>query len=300
MKINFIKYLFKRFPLQTHILAIILAYISSYFFYLILSANFHIQFNWLIISGIITSILLFMQLRIIDDIDDLKRDYDNNTEARKKKIVSMRKKLILALIICIFFILILNLFQIYALIIAVVIIIISLLGTFIFRLFFPKSLIIGSFVYESPPALIFLYIFYNWFYSNNGKELSIIVILSIVFLFFISYEFWKFSRKVNIDELQPYFLSLHGIRIVLICLLCAFIIINIPLFIYKSVSVIYQVYNIALPLFFLIWINLTFPKKRGKKSETRIPKWAGLLYLFLFEMGIIVEFFRNLLFKFYN
>lgn len=292
MKKNILLYIFKRVPLQSHVLIIFLSYISSYLLYCIIAGPRDLRFDLSIITGFLTLFLLFIQLRLVDDIDDLKRDYPEDTPENRQKIKSLKKKLMGALITCILLILICNILDIWALIIAVITVFVSVTGTFVFRKYFPKSLIVGFFVYEGAPALIFLYIYFNWAGSINGIKLSAKEVALVVTLFLIGFEYWKFSRKVNVDVLQPYFLSLKGIRVFLTLSLVSAFLLSASFIFYEMLSLYFKIFVLCLPIIFIIWSNVRYPVKKVSKDEAVVPHWAGFTFLSLFEIGIIAEWIR--------
>ncbi len=243
--------------------------------------------GWSLLGGVATFFALFVQLRLIDDLDDLDRDYPAGqcTGASRSAI---RARLLASLAVCAMLITLLNLDKRQALGAAAAATALAFAAPFGFKRMFPRSLAVGSLLFEGAPCLIFAYCYFFW-RDAGGAALPFAAAASVTGLFWTGYEFWKFSRKVHTSAMQPYFLSPRGIRAALNALLVLALIANLALARFAGLSEIYTTYALALPLAWLMWLNASWPGADGESKGMRRPLWAGMSFVGALELGLLVE-----------
>ena len=248
--------------------------------------------DWSLLGGLGSFIALFVELRLIDDLDDLERDcpVGEYTAARRS---ALRARLLTSLATCMTLITVLNFAKWHALMAAAAATALAFAAPFGFKRLFPRSLAVGSLVFEGAPFLIFAYCYFFW-RDADGSELRFVAAFCVAGLFWTGYEFWKFSRKVHTAAMQPYFLSPRGIRAALNALLVLALAANVALARFAELSDAYTTYAIALPLAWFVWVNASWPIATSEQSGIRRPLWAGMTFVGALELGLLVELLPTL------
>jgi hypothetical protein len=185
-------------------------------------------------------------------------------------------------------IIILNFAKVHALAAASAATALAFAAPFGFKRLFPRSLAVGSLMFEGAPFVVFAYCYFFW-RDRDGPELPLAAAGCVALLFWTAYEFWKFSRKVHTSAMQPYFLSLRRIRAALNALLLLALGANVALAHCAGLSHAYTVYAAALPLTWLVWLNAFWPAATSELSGTRRPLWAGMTFAGTLELGMLLE-----------
>lgn len=273
-------------PFAAQTIPIAGAFLCSYLLYGRLAGE-STGLDWRVLGGIVSFIALFAQLRLIDDLDDLERDHPAGqcTAARRS---ALRTRLLAGLATCMTLIIILNFAKGRALMAAAAATALGLAAPFGFKRLFPRSLAVGSLVFEGAPFIVFAYCYFFW-RDLGGRELPLAAAGCVAVLFWTAYQFWKFSRKVHTTAMQPYFLSPHGIRAALTALLVLALAANLALARCAGLSNAYAIYAAALPLAWLIWLNASWPAAASERRSTDRPLWAGMTFVGTLEFGLLLE-----------
>jgi hypothetical protein len=245
--------------------------------------------SWRMLGGALCFVLLFLQLRLVDDLDDLKHDFPA-LQTGGRRMVKMRCLLRSAIVVCIGVNALLNATETRALLAAGVATAITFAGPFGVKRWLPTQLGIGAIVFEAAPFSFFSYAYFYWRDAGN-PALPVSVVLCAIVVFWSGYEFWKFSRKLYTEAFQPYFLKPPQIRVVLNALLVVALIANIGLAMTASFSRFYLIYAAMLPAGLLLWMNSTWTITLWdvQRMTTRRPLWSGLTLVAAIEVGLIVE-----------
>jgi hypothetical protein len=275
-----------RAPLVSQTLALAGAFVCSHLLYGRIAGE-QSALDWTVLVGLGSFLALFAQLRLIDDLDDLEPDHPvaRSTDAQRS---SPRARLIAALAACLVLVTSLNFAKSHALLAAAAATVLAFAAPFAFKRIFPRSLAIGSLVFEGAPFLIFAYGYFFW-RDAGGPGLGFGAAMCVAALFWTGYEFWKFSRKVHTDAMQPYFLSPSAIRVALNAFLLVSLALNVALARMARLSDAYMSYAVALPLAWLIWTNATWPTTASPRAPAQRPQWAGLTFVAAVELGLLVQ-----------
>lgn len=226
--------------------------------------------------------MLFVQLRLIDDLDDLERDYPagHALSARRE---ARRTRLVASIAASMILLVALNTGMGHARTAAAAATALAFAAPFVFKRLLPTHPLLCLPVFEGAPFAIFMYGFFLW-RDVAGRELSFYVVVCVAGSMWTGYEFWKFSRKVGTTALQPYLLSARAIRVALNALLILALGINVSLSRLASLSQTYSIYAATLPLVWLVWLNASWP---GPASRQGRPRWAGTRFIVAVELGLL-------------
>jgi hypothetical protein len=277
---------FARVPLVSQMLPIVGAFVCSLLAYARIGGDGS-ALGWSICRGIACFVLLFAQLRFIDDLDDLDRDHPDG-ECSAARRATLRRRLAASLAACIGLIVVLDVGRPHALLLAAAATVLGFAAPFAFKRLFPRSLGIGFFVFEGVPFLIFAYA-YGFWRDASGVDLHPAITMCVSGLFWTAYEFWKFSRKAHTTAMQPYFLAPHDIRAALNGLLVLALVLDVSLAFGAGLSRAYTLYAAALPLAWLVWLNASW---HDGQRNGRAPLWGGMSFAIALELGLFVELLR--------
>jgi hypothetical protein len=233
-----------------------------------------------IIMGLLTFTLLFLQLRIIDDLDDLEDDCKDH-EGKNQ----IRRYFLLLLCVIPLLLLGLNWVSPMASMMATLATILSYLGPFVIKHYLhpkPIHLIIAWFIFEGAPASFFLYAYFAWMDAANIKQIHVSALLATLATFWIGYQFWKFSRKIHLDAFQPYYLSKAAIQWVLTALILLAMMMHSVIYLIFSLSMAYISYALFISFIFLVAIQMNIRPRHA-------PWWSGMTYMMLVEIGLVLE-----------
>ncbi|MGF6873759.1 hypothetical protein [Paraburkholderia sp. MM5477-R1] len=266
-----------RLPLAADAVPIAGAFVCSLLLYGRI-AGVAIEPGWRLLAGLASFFLLFVQLRLIDDLDDLERDYPTG-----HALSARRARLIASLAASAILLVALNAGMGHARTAAAAATALAFAAPFVFKRLLPTNALLCLPVFEGAPFAIFIYGFFLW-RDVAGRELSFYVVVCVAGSMWTGYEFWKFSRKVGTTALQPYLLSARAIRVALNALLILALGINVSLSRLASLSQTYAIYAATLPLVWLVWLNASWP---GPASRPGRPRWAGTRFIVAVELGLL-------------
>ncbi|WP_242905072.1 hypothetical protein [Actinomadura terrae] len=225
-----------------------------------------------LVAGTLTFVLLMVQLRLVDDLDDLDRDLAA-AGAPAASVASKRRSLWCALAAVVVATAALNAVWPPALAACAAMTVLAVLTPKVKR-FVLRSRLVLFVLYESAPALAVLYTYVSW-RAAGDRGVPAARAAGVVALLWVGYEFWKFSRKHGMPVFQPYDLSVAGVRRVLYALLAA-----------GPAAALLAVYGmpgaaLALPaLVTLLSVALAALVTADRPARrARPPSWGGLVFL---------------------
>ncbi|MGF6613029.1 hypothetical protein OKW45_008017 [Paraburkholderia sp. WSM4175] len=270
-----------RMPLTAEAVPIAGAFVCSLLLYGRI-AGVAIEPGWRLLAGLASFFLLFVQLRLIDDLDDLERDHPAGHALLARR-EARRTRLVASLATSAILLVALNAGMGHARTAAAAATALAFAAPFVFKRLLPTHPLLCLPVFEGAPFAIFMYGFFLW-RDVAGRELSFYVVVCVAGSMWTGYEFWKFSRKVGTTGLQPYLLSARAIRVALNALLILALGINVSLSRLASLSQTYSIYAATLPLVWLIWLNASWP---GPASRPGRSRWAGTRFIVAVELGLL-------------
>ena len=273
-------------PLAAQLAPIVGAFVCSQLLYARIAGHPH-GLDLGILGGLATFFLLFVVLRFVDDLDDLKRDHPLEVHGEAER-SALRGRLVTGLAATVTGIVLLNVDDPHALAAALGACVLAFAAPFGFKRLFPRSLAAGSLVFEGAPLAIFGYGYFFW-RDAGGPQLFPAAAACVVILFWAGYEFWKFSRKVHSTAMQPYFLSPRGIRRALNAFLAVALLANLALLGFAPFSLPYSICATALPLAWLVWMNASWTAAGARSCGMRRPLWAGMAFVAAMEAGLLAE-----------
>ncbi|MCC8404565.1 hypothetical protein LJ655_22220 [Paraburkholderia sp. MMS20-SJTN17] len=237
---------------------------------------------WRVLAGLASFFLLFVQLRLIDDLDDLDRDYPGGHALARRR-AARRARLVAGLAAAANLLVVLNTGMKHALPAAAAATVLAFAAPFVFKRLFPARPLLCLPAFEGAPFAIFMYGYFFW-RDTAQRDLSFYVVVCVAGSLWTGYEFWKFSRKVGTTALQPYHLPVRGIRAALNAFLILALGTNVALARLAGLSQTYSIYAAALPLAWLVWLNARWP---GPASRPGRPRWAGTRFVVAVQLGLL-------------
>jgi hypothetical protein len=276
-----VKYLPRRFPLHTQGLAILGVYLALQSIYLHSSAHAHVRWPELVAGGAAFG-LLFIQLRIADDIDD----FDNDTRSRPAGSQVSRRRLVATLGIVMALVIVLSLWSRRALADLLAASLLMFLAPIAAkRPELPMRRPLLAIFYEGAPALIILYGYCVWS-TYSGGSLPWYMAVCTTALFWAGYEFWKFSRKLDQPGYRPYDFSLSRRYAALICLLIFAELNSVVIYISNRMAAPVLFFGLLLPLLFIVWLR-TWRRITSTAARPPGPAWSGLTFVSILAAGLL-------------
>lgn len=271
-----------RMPLAAEAAPIAGAFVCSLLLYGRI-AGVALEPGWRALAGLASFFLLFVQLRLIDDLDDLERDYPAGHALAARR-AARRARLVAGLAAAALLLVALNIGMKHARIAAAAATALAFAAPFIFRrLFATKPPLLCLPAFEGAPFAIFTYAYFFW-RDMTGRELSAIVVVCVAGSMWTGYEFWKFSRKLGSTAAQPYRLPARAIRFALNAFLLLALGINVSLSRLVGLPQTYSIYAGTLPLVWLVWVNARWPRPASRSGR---PRWAGTRFVLAVEFGLL-------------
>jgi hypothetical protein len=287
------EYLKLRFPLHILGVAIAAAYACGFVLFNRIYDRTS-SFGVGVAIGAVSEILLFLQLRLVDDIEDISRDPITGVTQRG---------LLVALPISAVVVIALNWSDALALAIAAGAIGIAVVTSFVLKpvLKTPAAEIsstgsarrdaVLSVFFEGAPCLIIVYGYTRWAHDTGGavRPASVIAVSG---LFWMSYEYWKYSRYMTRSGWRPYGLSWPQARIALIGILIAAFIFQMMIVTYARLPSLYLFYALCVTVAFIAITSTGDPanSKLGVDDmqvvTSRHGSLAGILFVALVNLGL--------------
>lgn len=278
-----VKHLSARFPLHTQGLAILGVYLALQSVYQYSSAHAHVRWPELAAGGAAFG-LLFIQLRLVDDIDD----YDNDARGRPAESRSRvsRRRLVATLGIVMALMILLSLWSWRALADALGASLVMFLAPVTAKHpGLPLRRPLLAVLYEGAPALIILQGYFAWSTYSDGSSPWYVAACTSA-LFWAGYEFWKFSRKLDQPGYRPYDLGLPGRYAALICLLIFAELNGVVLYISDRMATSVLLFGLLLPLLFIAWL-WAWRRTAPTAADARGPAWSGLTFVSVLAAGLL-------------
>ena len=270
-----------RMPLAGEALPIAGAFVCSLLLFARI-AGVALEPGWRVLAGLASFFLLFVQLRLIDDLDDLERDYPAGHVLAARR-AARRTRLLVGLAAVALLLVGLNVGTRHAWKAAAFATALAFAAPLVFKRLFPARPLLCLPAFEGAPFAIFTYGYFLW-RDVAGHELNLYVIACVAGSMWTGYESWKFSRKLGTPALQPYHLSARGIRVALNALAILSLGVNVSLSRVASLPPTYTVYAATLPLVWLVWLNARWP---GPASRPGRPRWAGTRFVVAVQLGLL-------------
>lgn len=261
--------------------------------------------GWEVPSAAVTTVLLFLQVRLIEDIDihacggelianlgrrrELPRNASGRVVLADGRLVPKPSTLLGAIAFTTVIIVLLNAWiSRGALIAALVPTTTSLVCASLLRIRqLPRFLGVIPF-FEVVPAMTFSYLYFVWA-ATARSHLSFGAVATLMALWWLNWQYWKFSRGIGVYEIERiYGLQLEGrlraIRAVLSVLVLGVLGITIRLYLDAKLSPIFLGYVACVAAVFVTSI-VTLAGWR----QTNSPWWADLALSNAIVAGVIVQ-----------
>lgn len=278
-----IKYLSARFPLHTQGLAILGVYLALQSVYLHSSGHAHVRWPEFVAGGAAFG-LLFIQLRLVDDIDDFDNDARGRFAGSRSRV--SRRRLVATLGLVTALAILLSLWSWQALT--------DVLGASLLMVLAPVTAKrpglalrrpLLAILYEGAPALIILYGYLAWSTYSGGSSPWYVAACATA-LFWAGYEFWKFSRKLDQPGYRPYDLGLAQRYAALICLLIFAELNGVALYLSDRMATSARLFGLLLPLLFIAWLG-AWRRTAPTAADARGPAWSGLTFVSVLAAGLL-------------
>jgi hypothetical protein len=250
------------------------------------------------VGGLTTFYLMFLQLRLIDDLADLDSDLRNALRPLPVRGRTLRSGLLAGLGATIMAVALLN----QALItcsIALLAVFMMLLSDLVLKKRIGSAVATSAWTvatrwltlvifYEGAPFLIFLYVYYAWA-SSSGTVVSPKVYLVVTTLFWTGYEFWKYSRHIVRPDWNSYRVEWAATRSALFVILVISFICQAYLARFAGLPETFAYYAAGFCAAFAGLLWRWSPDDAASRGHLR--KHVGILYLVGLDIGLLAAIF---------
>jgi hypothetical protein len=289
-----VRYVQRRFPVQTLGVAIVFAFSCGYAMYGRISGHQTVGVGTF--TSAVTQLVLFLQLRLIDDIADLPDD-THGAQLDASLLGYSRNHLCHGLVATVIFIVLLNVASPLAAAVALSGTGLAVAGTFVLK---PALTPAGSqeahttgsvgsngvlaVFFEGAPFAMLLYGYLKWSFIT-GATVESIDVVAVTGCFWAQYEYWKYSRAMERPAWAPYGLTWRAARTVLVgilavglaCQLATLSLIDAPRW---SLG-----YAALSSVGFACWTLLVSPRGGGPALLARRRGLAGIAYVAFANLG---------------
>jgi hypothetical protein len=138
-------------------------------------------------------------------------------------------------------------------------------------------------LFEVAPAVMLAYVYVTWHIATN-RSLSFGEVVVVVGFFWSSFNFWKLSRHLGDRPLERiYRLTWPVVRLLCVVLLAISLALSIALYFYADLSLAFLVYCVM-----VIAVFAVFSRPRGRLDEVR-PWWVALPFPTAMIAGLLVQ-----------
>lgn len=282
----------RRLPLRSQAAPLLGAFVCSVFIYDRIGASSGASAEGrsagAFAAGIATFVLLFVELRLADDLDDLERDHQGDSPGSAGAVPSKRRRILGAIAATLALIAALNLGRPGALLAAAAAIATIFAAPFVFKRHLPDQMLLGSVAFEGGPLLCFLYPYFWWSGAAPPARAPFASVAAVAGALWVGYEVWKFSRKLHTDAMQPYLLKPTGVRVALSVFFLLAAALNMAVARAAGLSSAFAAFGVALPAALAGWLHLGWPDPR-KSEPAGPPAWGGMVYIIALELGMLVD-----------
>ena len=283
-------YLRDRFPLVSNGGAVLSSFVCSYLLYG--QAQEEQVLEPVAVAGAVAFVLLFLQRRIVDDIEDVRDDLaergtslDAAEGRRRLHGLLLGAAAVSALVVAINAAASEDLF-----LVSLVLVAWPPTATVIKRRVWRVRLL-RYLVNETCPALIISYVYVVW-REAGGEALSAASVAATIALFWIVYEWWVFTRKIGepSDGWPPWELTMAGTRRALMAFLALYLACSVALAASADVSAVFVAYNVAAAVAFAVLILRWWSRlPPGEDASQRVPaRWGGLPFAATVQVGVLL------------
>lgn len=271
-------YLVTRFPPHTQGAALLLTFTTMYLLYGYIAGAVTVdgQFAW----GAATFVLLFLALRLVDDLDDLD---DTAGVARAAR----RSGLKTAIITVTAVVGVLNVAHPPALFTALAAIGLVVFAPFVLKRALTRHRAALALGYESGPLVMMVYAFVIWHDGERGA-LPAAAVVSVVGFHWGTYEFWKFSRRASDLTYRPYRLHWTGVRAVLVAILALLTLSATGMAAGTRFPAAFDAYLVLLSPAVLCWTLAAYRRLAARRRGLRLG-WSGLVLVALSQTSLIAQ-----------
>lgn len=281
---NAAAYLRSRYPLHSNGAAVLTCFLCSAGVYE-LSAPGRASVEPGELAGAATSVLLFLQLRLADDLADLAHDLPADTAAADRQ--AARRWFVGAIILTCLAVVALNIAWPKAAAAAMASMTLAVLTPLVLKRVLRENRLLLAPCYEAAPLLVFIYGYVLWS-EATGRHSPAPVVAGMVLTLWAGYEFWKFSRKVGQDAYQPYGFGPSALRVTLLLLLAASAAGDLLIAVGAGLSPFFFAYSCLVPAGYAVWMALRWPRSGAEgHAGWQGPSFvASLLVALLVEAGL--------------
>jgi hypothetical protein len=281
-------YLSERFPIVSQGGTVLSSYACSYL--LFGQAYGHQAFQWATVVGGLSAVMLALIRRIVDDVEDLRDDVVSGRSSFADDGRRHLRGLVLGALVTALLVGALNATCSLGLLAASV-------GV---AAWFPVATVIKHMVFrsralrfivnETCPAAMLAYYYAVW-HEVAGSGLPTITVISVIGLFWTTYQFWNFTRKVGTEGWPPWEMSLEETRPALIVLLVLAAAFSALIAHYAHLHLGYLIYGLALSLCFAVVILRWWSRLPTREPRRVTARWGGLPFAIAVEAGVLVGVF---------
>ena len=142
-------------------------------------------------------------------------------------------------------------------------------------------------VVETCPAGILLYSYAVWV-TISGRSVPTLGVIAIIGLFWTTFQFWSFTRKMGTETWAPWGLGVSETRSALIAFLALATAFSILIYHYARLPVGYLLYALALSGVFLALILQRWSQLPANDPKRVGALWAGLPFAVSIEGGVLI------------
>jgi hypothetical protein len=279
-------YVAERFPVS-QAGAVLSAYACCYLLYG--QGHDHQVFRWGTMVGGLTVVLLALVRRIIDDAEDLREDIRSGrvsaTDGGRRRL----RGLVLGAIAATALAGLLNATCSLGLLAASVAVATWFPVAMVIqnKTIIAKSRALQYIVVETCPAVLLLYSYAVWT-DVAGGTIPTIGVVAIVGLFWTTFQFWGFTRKIGTDAWGPWGLTANQTRPALIFFLVLTGALSVLISHYAHLSVGYLLYGLALSGIFIALVLRWWSQLAGRDPKRVGASWAGMPFGVAVEGGVLI------------
>ncbi len=151
-----------------------------------------------------------------------------------------------------------------------------------------RDALLGVF-FEGVPVLIFVYVHASW-QSATGCTLPVTVVALVSATQWATYEFWTYSRYATRPGWRPYGLSWAWVRRGLVGVLGLWLGVQVLLARVLELSALFVAQAACVAIFFAAWLHRVAPEARGPSRAVRLRGALGLSFTAAANAGIVLAY----------
>jgi hypothetical protein len=285
-------YLSERFPIVSQGGTLLSGYACCYLLYG--QAHGNQVFGWATVVGGVTAVLLALVRRIVDDVEDLPRDIVSGrfsfADGGRRRLRGLVRGAIAvtALVAALNLTCSLSLLAVSVGIAAWFPLATAIKHTVARLSGAPRAPRVPLFIVnETCPAVGLLYPYAVW-HEVAGESLPTMAVVAIVGLFWTTYQFWNFTRKVGAEDWTPWFMTLDETRSSLLVLLALAAAFSLLLAHYANLPFGYSLYGLAISAIFAAIVLRWWSRLPTRDPDRVGASWGGFPFPIAVEVGVLV------------